>query len=422
MVDKSVEMIKLKRTFLLTSFLALSIGTYSQELGLDAILKRVEEGNPEVRVKELDVRISEKGKKKALRNLILPPVTISSENDWETAKKEGLGFEKIEATIPLFQGGRMVNSYKKSGKELELARENRNLSLYEWQEEAVNEYFKALNYRQQKDITELTISALEKQKSRLAGLYSANKMIAKSEVLKVEADIENNKAINLNNVQKERAAKETLMKLLGYNLDKEFSLEEFSSEKYLENLGEIKKIKAVEETTLGKAESLKVDIAKYDLNITKADLYPTLYVKPSHKFKEENLNTNKYETVNEGMVEIGIRYTFGWGATLDSVDQSKYRLEQAQIKYENNIVGIELDMRNKLGEIESLSRQSEAGKKRVELLRENLKIDNLRYSNELVSTFDYLNSVNQLRSAEEDYYKIQRALVLATIEYQNLYK
>ncbi|MGL5314460.1 MAG: hypothetical protein ACRC92_14520, partial [Peptostreptococcaceae bacterium] len=90
--------------------------------------------------------------------------------------------------------------------------------------------------------------------------------------------------------------------------------------------------------------------------------------------------------------------------------------------YENNIVGIELDMRNKLGEIESLSGQSEAGKKRVELLRENLKIDNLRYSNELVSTFDYLNSVNQLRSAEEDYYRIQRALVLATIEYQNLYK
>ena len=79
-------------------------------------------------------------------------------------------------------------------------------------------------------------------------------------------------------------------------------------------------------------------------------------------------------------------------------------------------------MRNKLGEIESLAGQSEAQKKRVELLRENLKIDNLRYDNELVTTFDYLNSVNQLRTAEEDFYKLQRSLVLAVIEYENLYK
>lgn len=58
----------------------------------------------------------------------------------------------------------------------------------------------------------------------------------------------------------------------------------------------------------------------------------------------------------------------------------------------------------------------------MNLLRENLKIDNLRYDNELVTTFDYLNSVNQLKSAEEDYYKLQRSLVLAVIEYENLYK
>ncbi|MGL5761194.1 MAG: TolC family protein, partial [Cetobacterium sp.] len=160
----------------------------------------------------------------------------------------------------------------------------------------------------------------------------------------------------------------------------------------------------------------------YDVKIAKADLYPILYVKPSHKFKEENLDTHKYETINEGRVEIGLRYTFAWGATLDSVDQSEYKLDQAKIKYDHNIQGIELDMRNKLGEIESLAGQSEAQKKRVELLRENLKIDNLRYDNELVTTFDYLNSVNQLRTAEEDFYKLQRGLVLAVIEYENLYK
>lgn len=420
MVDRSVEMIKLKRTFLLGSFLALSIGTYSQELGLDAILKRVEEGNPEVRVKELDVKISEKAKKKALKNLLLPPINFSTEEDWEIVKDEGIGFKELEAYIPIFQGGKMVYGYKKAGKALELAQENSKLAVYTWQEASVNQYFDALNYRQQKEITDLTIDALEKQRARLAGLYNENKMIAKSEVLKVEADIENNKAINLRNIQKERAAKETLMQLLGYDLDKKVTLEEFDSTQYLESLGVIKKIEKPENTTLGKAESLKVDLAEYDVKIAKAALYPSFYVKPSHKFKERV--GDQLVTKNEGMVEVGFSYRFEWGGTLDSVDQKKYALDAARIKYDNNIAGIELDMRNKLGEIESLSGQSEAGKKRVELLRENLKIDNLRYSNELVSTFDYLNSVNQLRIAEEDYYKVQRALVLALIEYQNLYK
>lgn len=144
------------------------------------------------------------------------------------------------------------------------------------------------------------------------------------------------------------------------------------------------------------------------------------YIKPSHEFKRRI--GDKLVTTNEGRVEIGFNYVFQWGGTFDSVDQKKLALEQAKIKYDNNIVGIELDMRNRLGEIESLTGQSEAQKKRVELLRENLKIDNLRYDNELVTTFDYLNSVNQLRTAEEDFYKLQRALVLAVIKYENLYK
>lgn len=349
-------------------------------------------------------------------------MVIESESDWQTAKNEGFGFEKIEAVMPLFQGGRMLNTYKKSKSELELSKVQQNLAVYSWQEISVDEYFKALNFRKQREITNLTIQALQKQRNRLEGLYKENKMIPKSELLKVEADIENNKAINLENSQKERAAKETLMQLLGYDLDRKVTLDEFNATDYLKSLGTIKKVKDPKSTSLGKAQNLMVDLAEYDVKIAKADLYPVVYIKPSHKFKEENLDTNRYETVNEGRVELGVRYTFAWGATLDSVDQSEYKLDQAKIKYENNIQGIELDMRNKIGQIESLAGQSEAQKKRVELLRENLKIDNLRYDNELVTTFDYLNSVNQLRTAEEDFYKLQRSLVLAVIEYENLYK
>lgn len=410
----------MKKKFLAGAFLTLSFVAYSEGLGLEEILNRVEVGSPEVKIEELGVKIKEKGKNKALKNLVLPPVNLSTEEDWEIVKDEGVGFKEVEAYIPIFQGGRMMYGYKKASKELDLAKENQKLTVYKWQEQSVSEYFDALNYRKQREITDKTIEALQKQRARLDGLYRENKLIPKSEVLKVEADIENNRAQNLQNIQKERAAKETLMQYLGYDLDKKVELDEFDAMSYLENLGAIKKVEAPEATTLGKRESLLVDVAEYDLKITKADLYPSFYVKPSHKFKEKQ--GDKLVTVNEGMVEVGFRYTFAWGGTIDSVNQKKYTLDQAKIRYENNIKGIDLDMRNKLGEIESLAGQGEAQKKRVELLQENLGIDNLRYDNELVTTFDYLNSVNQLRKAQEDYYKLQRELVLAVIEYENLYR
>ncbi|MGL5202260.1 TolC family protein [Cetobacterium sp.] len=406
--------------FLLGGFLIFSLTTYSEELELEAVLKRVEEENSQLKIKKLDVKIKEKQKDKAFKTLILPPINLEIKEDWKVVKDDKIAFKELEAHIQVFQGGRMLYGYKKAEKELEVTREETKLVLYDWQEASINQYFSILNYKKQKEITNSTIEILEQQQSRLDALYNENKMISKSKLLKVKADIENNRAINLNNIQKERAAREGLLQLLGYDLDKVITLKEFDIANYLNGLGFVKKVEKIENTTLGKTESLKVDIAKYDVKIAQADLYPSFYVKPSHVFKERV--GDKLVTKNEGRVEVGFRYRFEWGGTLDSVDQKKYALKQAQIKYDNEISRIELDMRNKLGEIESLSGQSEALKKRVEFLTENLEIDNLRYYNDLISTFDYLNSVNQLRKAEENYYILQKMLVLSVIEYQNLYK
>lgn len=412
----------MKKQTMIIGLLIFYLEGYSQSIGLEKILKRIEDKNPQIKVKELDVEIKEKERKKSLKNLILPPISIKSENDWEISRGEKFGNRKIEATVPLFQGGKSINVYKKSNSELELVKTEKNLATYSLQIIGISEYFLALNYKKQSEITELATLVLQKKKNKLDNLYKKNKVVPKSEVLKIEAAIENNKAINFENIRKERMARKKLIELLGYELDEQIIIDEFDMEGYLKFTKEIKKIKDFENTTLGKKQNLILELAEYDVKIAKADLYPALYVKSSHVFKKENTKTNRDKNINEGRIEVGITYIFAWGGTLDSVEQSQYRLEQAKIKYENNTKKIGLDISYKLKEIESFIGQSVAQKKRMELLKENLKIDNLRYDNELITTFDYLNSVNQLKIAEEDFYKLQRALVLATIEYENLYK
>ncbi|MGL4944809.1 MAG: hypothetical protein ACRC4Z_00950, partial [Fusobacteriaceae bacterium] len=111
MVDRSVRMINKKRKALIVGLAALSVlstRAYAEELGLEGILRRAAEANSAVKVSELDIKIKEKSKNKALKNLILPPINFSTEEDWEIVKDEGIGFKEVEAYIPIFQGGKMM--------------------------------------------------------------------------------------------------------------------------------------------------------------------------------------------------------------------------------------------------------------------------------------------------------------------------
>lgn len=414
-----------KRKWIGTLSLLISSTIYCQDLGLTEILRRVEEANPEVKIKEYDIEIKKKGKTKALKNLVLPPVELSSEEEWELVKDEGVGLNEVKAYIPIFQGGRVYNTYKKSESEYELAQKEGKLTLFKSQEKAVESYFQALNYRKQREITDRVLKTLEKQRERLSGMYRNGRLVPKSEVLKIEADIENSKAMNMENYRGERNNTERLYQQLDYSLNSDKKLQEFDAEKYLESKGKIEEEnRNLESTTVGIAEKLKIENAEYDLKISKADLYPTIYIKPSYKFKDKvwEKGEEKYKTVNDSTLEVGFRYVFAWGATLDTIAQSRYKLEQAKTKYENNMKGLSLEIRDKIRGMEALYGQSLALKKRVNLLSENLEIDNLRYDNGLITTFDYLDSVNKLRVAQEEYYRTQRELVLTTIEYENLYK
>ena len=149
-----------------------------------------------------------------------------------------------------------------------------------------------------------------------------------------------------------------------------------------------------------------------------------MYAKYTYEYRyvDSNGNLQKRRPEDRDTFEIGFRWVLAWGATLDNVRAKEYQYEKAKIEYEDNLKGISLDMKNKLGEIKALYGKSLAMEKRAKLLQENMEIDSMRYENELLTTFDYLNSVNSFREAQEDYYELQRKLVLTVIEYENLYR
>lgn len=364
-------------------------------------------------------------KEKAWKNLVTPPVNLSNEDEWEVVEKYGVGLKELEMYLPIFEGGRTLNNYKKAKTQYEIAQKDSDLVGIAAQEAAVAKFFEALNYKKQIEITDKAIEALEKQRERISDLYNNGKLVPKSELLKIEADIENNRGINLENKQKEEASLGELARLLNYPVNSPLELKDFNPLQFLEAKAHITEENKtpVENTLLGSKEALKLDSANYDVKIAKAALYPTIYTKYTYRYRyNDNGTLRKYDTDKRDIFEVGFRWVLSWGADLDNVRSQEYLYEKAKIEYEDNLKGISLDMKNKLGEIKALYGKSLAMEKRANLLQENMDIDSMRYENELLTTFDYLNSVNSFREAQEDYYELQRKLVLAVIEYENLYR
>ena len=410
----------------LAAFLAICSTSFSSDFfTLDDVLNRVKDTNPQIRAQKMNEESKRELKEKAWKNLVTPPVNLSNEDEWEVVEKYGVGLKELEMYLPIFEGGRTLNNYKKAKTQYEIAQKDSDLVGIAAQEAAVAKFFEALNYKKQIEITDKAIEALEKQKERIADLYNNGKLVPKSELLKIEADIENNRGINLENKQKEEASLGELARLLNYPVNSPLELKDFNPLQFLEAKAHITEENKtpVENTLLGSKEALKLDSANYDVKIAKAALYPTIYTKYTYRYRyNDNGTLRKYDADKRDIFEVGFRWVLSWGADLDNVRSQEYLYEKAKIDYEDNLKGISLDMKNKLGEIKALYGKSLAMEKRANLLQENMDIDSMRYENELLTTFDYLNSVNSFREAQEDYYELQRKLVLAVIEYENLYR
>lgn len=410
----------------LAAFLAICSTSFSSDFfTLDDVLNRVKDTNPQIRAQKMNEESKRELKEKAWKNLVTPPVNLSNEDEWEVVEKYGVGLKELEMYLPIFEGGRTLNNYKKAKTQYEIAQKDSDLVGIAAQEAAVAKFFEALNYKKQIEITDKAIEALEKQRERISDLYNNGKLVPKSELLKIEADIENNRGINLENKQKEEASLGELARLLNYPVNSPLELKDFNPLQFLEAKAHITEENKtpVENTLLGSKEALKLDSANYDVKIAKAALYPTIYTKYTYRYRyNDNGTLRKYDADKRDIFEVGFRWVLSWGADLDNVRSQEYLYEKAKIEYEDNLKGISLDMKNKLGEIKALYGKSLAIEKRANLLQENMDIDSMRYENELLTTFDYLNSVNSFREAQEDYYELQRKLVLAVIEYENLYR
>lgn len=401
--------------------------SYSEtRMDLDAVLKEIDKNNPEMRIQNLETQITDLEVKKSFKSM-LPQITLTvneelvkdtstEKNEWDI---DGVGPQKVKAYIPIYTGGKLTGYYDQSKLSREIAKKDLNLVRHEIEEKAIETYFQVLNLRKQKEIAEMVLDTLNKQRDRLEKLFNNGMLVPKSEVLKVKSDIISNEAIKMRRLEEQRSAEEELFLLLGRSLDSEIALEEFSPEAIDLSVFDPKKDlnTAMGSGSYASKERLVAEKSEADLKIAKSALLPTFYLNSEYRIDKDDDEYSDYQVTAVASWKV-----FGWGSTWDDVRQKEAKLEQAEILRDRNLEEIKLNIRSKYRDIKTLYAEVNSQGTKLELEKENMRIDNLRYVNGMVSSLDYLDSVSRLKSAEEKYYSLQRELILAVREYENLLK
>ena len=406
-------------------FLAFS-RSFSIELTLDEVLKKVEKNNREIRVQELTIKDRDYEVNKSFKEF-LPTVELEStkelitdepddRHDW--TKDGGAEVERLNVNLPIFTGFRNTNNYRKARLNKEISTYDDKLVKYDVEERAIFQYFEVLNNRTQIEIADQVLKNLEEQRQRLDGLFNNGQMVPKSELLKVEADIVAEEAVRERRVQQQRSAEEALYLLMGLNLSSDYTFTDYIlGETDIDTYNVEKDTEiALLDGSKAKREELILQDADLDVKLSKAGLLPEVFGTYTYRFeKDDDDEFADYQVAVTARWEI-----FSWGSTIDDIRQKKVIKEQAELNYTNRMDEIALELRDTHRELLSLEKEVESQQVRLELLKENLEIDSLRYLNGLIEAIDYLSSVSDLSETAATYYALGREFTLRQREYENL--
>ncbi len=388
---------------------------------MEEALIRASEKNPNVLVQELDIDINrlEVTKKK---KTFLPGVTFSVEEDLmkdDTWDPQGVGPEKISMSLPIYTGGKLRGSLENSKFAYDISLlENVSVKL-EARSDVIDAYFAIMNLKKQVEVADEVVQTLEKQKKRLERLYDNGRLVPKGDILKLESDIVTNKALKMRRENEIKIAKDNFKVLIGMPINdelelKDFDVESLDIEKYDPDTDSKK---ALTEGSRANMEKLYLAQAENDIKLAKANYYPNVYVDTEYRVKKDEDENDDWLVTLKAKWDV-----FKWGSNRDNLEQRKHEKQQAEIRYKESLDRIAIDIRSKYIEMLTLKDELASQELKLDIARENARIDTLRYTNGMVSSLDYLDSVNKLQQAEEKYYALQRNFVFAVDEYESSLK
>ena len=392
----------------------------ANEMTLQEVIEVSKNNNFSLKKQDLSIINSKISAKNHYKSMFLPSINFGAEGELSELQDTGIGPKTVSMKLDIDVWGQQRNQYYIRKNSLRIAELSREQSVYTLEEQIIRVYFSYLAANKNIKNIENTLNILTKQKNKLERMLNNGNLISKNEVLKLEIEIEENKLEYSRQDYFKTILKQQLFTIMGKGLDQKIDFKDvdMATLKIDEDFSELKSVekKVLEESIESEINRLQIENVEFQNKISKAELYPKFYIKPEYMFEDT------------GYDEKGARLTFGfswafqWGNTLNNIEINNNSLESAKLSYTERVMQLTLEARDKFENLKSALISYDINSKKIELLKENLKLDTRRFENGLMSSREYLESVNNLKEAEENQYIYQQEIFLLKLSLRNLLK
>jgi outer membrane protein len=313
---------------------------------------------------------------------------------------------EIELKQPIFTGFALFNERKLAELGIDLTRIQHEEAILNIEEEVKIAYFNVLRAQKQLQVANERVEQLTSHEQDAKYFYNKG-IIAYNDLLKSQvalADAVQYKAQALANLN---IAKANFNTLLNRDLNKDVQLEDITSVTASDYNLSLLTDEALKNRPELRALGIRVKQADTHVKLAESEYYPHVFAFAAYTQAGQDglAERNEFQNQYNQMVGIGIKWTiFNWLKTTDNAQQADYTKRALKEQLNSFINEVKLQVKSNLVELHTAAEDISTSQTALEQAKENYRITNLQYKQQLVTSTEVLDAQTYLTQAELNYY------------------
>ena len=392
-------------------------------LSLKATIERALEANLSLKQSQEEVKAAEETRK-AVITRFLP--TLSTSYDYLHRNKEltqeltGLGpapefvvrpedeYTFVTSfTQPIFRGFELINQYKISDLGLDAAELGEKITRQDVILDAKNAYYSVLKAQKLKDVAEQRVIQIAAQKEVAENFYEVG-MSPLNDLLQAQASLANARQgliVTQNNLE---IARSQFNIVLRRPVNSPVVIEDILD--YTPFVQDIDYClsNARDNRLEIRVADLEVEIAEKEVQLARKDYYPSINLTGRYTRIGDSWEVDGGEGISDAAswnIEALAQWNFWeWGRTGFGVKEKLHRLSQAQYRRSQILDSIELEVKTAFLRTEEGERNILTVEKAIEQAKENFRINQERFKEQVATTTDVLDAQTLLSDTLTNYF------------------
>ena len=313
---------------------------------------------------------------------------------------------EIELKQPIFTGFALFNQRKLAELGIDLTRVQREEAILNITEEVKIAYVNVLRAQKQVQVADERVEQLTSHEHEAQHFYDRG-IVAYNDLLKSQVALAD--AVQFRTQAKSNLdiARANFNTLLNRDLAKQVQLEDFTSITSSNYDSTALTDEALQERPELKALGIRVKEAATHVRLAESEYYPHIFAFAAYtQAGQDGLAAhNDYQNQYNQMVGIGIKWTiFNWLKTTDNAQQADYTKSAVSNQLRAFMNAVKLQVKSDLIELDTAAQDVSTSVTALAQAKENYRITNLQYGQQLVTSTEVLDAQTYLTQAELNYY------------------